>query len=101
MDEVVAAVKTPNWFSKVKSEVPLPEPQAEPVACTSPTLVTCKQLVPEFPRPEITRFEVDAVPMMAMFVVVAFVVVVFPKMLPPVNVLVVYVFGIVVDASMK
>ncbi len=43
----------------------------------------------------------DGRPMMARFVVVAFVVVVFAKMLPPVKVLLLYVLGMVVDASTK
>ena len=45
--------------------------------------------------------EVEAVPETARFVVVALVVVVFVKMLPAVQVLDEYVFGMVVDASMK
>ncbi len=44
---------------------------------------------------------VEARPETARFVVVAFVVVVFPKMLPPVKVLSVYVFGIVVEEETK
>ena len=44
---------------------------------------------------------VEASPETVRCVVVAFVVVVFPKTFPPVNVLFVYVFGIVEDASAK
>ncbi len=51
-------------------------------------------------RFDTTSAEVDAVPEMARFVVVAFVVVVFWKTLPPVKVLFVYVFGIVLDELM-
>ncbi len=45
--------------------------------------------------------EVEAVPETERLVVVAFVVVVFPKMFPPVHILEEYIFGIVVDASIK
>ena len=44
---------------------------------------------------------VEAVPETERLVVVAFVVVVFPKMFPPVQMLEEYIFGIVVDASIK
>ena len=50
---------------------------------------------------ETMRADVDARPDTARFVVVAFVVVVLPKMLPPVQVLFAYSFGMVEDESMK